>query len=121
MKKFIIAELCLLFSFALHIYLFVTRLNTAINYLTHPSIPNIEQLGINCLVVACLCFVAIISNLIAMVLFALKDTSGITPLLDKLTKRKQKHAQAKAERADRAKQAKIAELEQQLEELKKDE
>lgn len=43
------------------------------------------------------------------------------PLLDKLNERKQKHAQAKAERAEETKQAKIAELEQQLEELKKDE
>lgn len=62
---------------------------------------------------------SLLTFLIAMFL-AVKEFSVFKPIVDKLTERKQKHAQAKAERAEETKQAKIAELESQLEELKKD-
>lgn len=67
---------------------------------------------------------ALLADLAAMVLIAIKDFPVFKPLVEKLQAKSQarKHSkeQAKAARAEANKQAKIAELESQLEELKKD-
>ncbi len=62
---------------------------------------------------------AAISSLVSIILIAVKDFPVFKPIVDKFTARKEKCAQAKAERTEAKKQAKISELEAQLEELKK--
>lgn len=62
---------------------------------------------------------AILADVAAIILIAIKDFPIFKPIVDKFTAHKEKCAQAKAERAEEAKQAKIQALEAQLEELKK--
>lgn len=65
--------------------------------------------------------IASVATLAAIILIATKDLPILKHISDKLAVRKEKRTQAKAERAQANKQAKIQALEQQLEELKKDE
>lgn len=65
--------------------------------------------------------IAVLANLIAIILITTKNFPVFKPLVDKYNARKQKHAQAKAERAEIEKQKRIEQLETELEELKKDE
>lgn len=69
---------------------------------------------------ALLNFLGTVTCIAAIVLTAINNFEIFQPLRDKLNARKEKHAQAKAERAEEAKQAKIQALEAELEELKKD-
>lgn len=125
MKKYILAFIAMLFSIALFLYLLITRISLSISYYNYyfnnPTIEWAEmyhRLAINCTILACFCFVAIVFNLFVIILFAFPV---FKPLVDKHNARKQKRAEARAERAEADKQAKIEELERQLEELKKDE
>ncbi len=108
MKKLftILIELLLLFNLAVCLY-------TDIQY-----IRGWVLIGYSYNTLALLSFIGSVTCLTAIVLIAIKDFPVFKPLADKLTARKEKHAQAKAERAEEAKQAKIQAIEAKLEELK---
>lgn len=75
--------------------------------------------GIHILNVTCLLsLLGTATCIVAIILIAIKDFPVFKPLVDKLNARKEKHAQAKAERAEEAKQAKIQALEEELNQLK---
>lgn len=107
MKKVIIIEICLLFNLCIFLYIDISYIRSFI----------IFEPYLNLLMI--LSMVGTITDIIAMVLVALKD-SVFKPILDKLEAKKQARNEAKALKAEEAKQAKIAELQAQLEELKKD-
>lgn len=64
---------------------------------------------------------AILADLAAMIIIAIKDFPAFKPLADKLNARKEQRQQAKDEKAEADKQAKIERLQAELGELKKDE
>lgn len=130
MKRSIIIELLIFFVFVVLVALSIilwkryNDLNYFYTYFINTGHDDIAQeyppMIVHCLIYAILSAFALLADFAAIIMLAIKDFPVFKPLVDKLNERKQKHAQAKAERADRAKQAKIAELEQQLEELKKE-
>lgn len=89
------------------------------NYTPNPDLDFLEmysQLGMNNVITACLCAVALIGNIFVFLILLIK----FKPLADKLKARKQAREAEKAEKAEADKQARIAELQAELEELKKD-
>lgn len=127
MKKYIIGNILLIFVLAVLIAFSISRFELAQNhYEYYKSLTNAQEielykeLYINALIYGILFLVAAFADLIAIILFSLKGTTGFQAIYDKLLARKSARTAAKAEQAEAKKQDKIKALEAELEELKKD-
>ncbi len=128
MKKYIIGNILLIFVLAVLIAFSISRFELAQNhYEYYKSLTNAQEielykeLYINAVIYGILFLVAAFADLIAIILFSLKGTTGFQAIYDKLLARKSARNAAKAEQAEAKKQDKIKALEAELEELKKDE
>lgn len=116
MKRAIIIEIILLFNMCLSAFFAVKFIQGIILY--HPELGWSLAYYITWTTLYLLSFTSLLAVFITI---AIKSFPVFKPLVDKHNARKQKRAEARAERAEADKQAKIEELERQLEELKKDE
>ena len=125
MKKTIIVEILLLFvlavllAFCIKIWNYIALLIEWATGVDEASASYVYESVYIALPYSLLTLIALPITLFVIILIALKDLPVFKPLADKLTARKEKRTQAKAERAEADKQARIAELENELEELKK--
>lgn len=139
MKKTIIIEILLLFVFAVLIactsmaFIYVTNMNFHISQLgkaglDNPDYQHIQEIiayykGNNHIVAAFAVpsLIAAISTLAVIIVIAIKDFPVFKPLLDKFATKKAEKQTAKAQQAAKNKQTRIEQLENELNELKKDE
>lgn len=128
MKKFIFAEILLLFASAVLLYFAITRIDISINNFHNYEVAyafqefeNAElyqKAGINSVILSCVSFLATFGNIFVIILIAIKDFPVFKPLVDKVNARKQALKEEKKQKELEGKQQQLEKLQAEIDNLK---